>query len=113
MQRERTLLLAPSPSTGQIDQQMTDQLNLQKRLEQERLQAELVANQEATDAAAEQYGVRARPGNTGLSGRGNQFSFHQTQVEQQQGIARARMEEIEAVKRKIAELRDQRAKEGK
>ena len=109
--RERASLLDPSPSTAQIDRQIEDQLTQQKILEQERSQAELLAVQETTDAAAEQYGVRTRPENTGLSGRGKHFSFHQTQAEQQRGIARAKLQEVEAINRKIENLQVQRAKD--
>ena len=109
--RERTSLLDPSPSTAHIDRQINDQLTLQKSLEEERLQAEVAAVQQATDANAEQYGVRVRSENTGLSGRGKHFSFHQAQADQQRDIARAKRQEVEAANRKVEELRLQRARD--
>jgi hypothetical protein len=109
LKRERTELSSAPRSNSQIDGEISDLLNLQKRLEKERLEAELISSREATDATAEQYGVRIRADNTGLSGRGNHFSFHQSQAAQQRAIALTRTQEAETVRRRVEALQLQRA----
>jgi uncharacterized protein DUF4407 len=107
--RERARVLEQAAPVSSLEAQISDLLAHIKDLEAAKAAAETRAAAQAESARAELRGIRVKPDNTGIAGKGAFYEFHNDMMEQENSIIRERTNEIAAANFEIAELRAQRA----